>query len=178
MNLGWFLSVVMSITPGNFYVPDGAFHSALSGGVADSLTISLATPANPYGIGSPIIVEMVLKNGTKSPVRLNVEGVPHSEYYGYRFTLTKDQKIIPKTNFHKALGHEDNVTDPEVPMGGSSDVYLMPPGASTKIPIDLKRLFNITELGDYEFSVEMLRTVDSKTPIYGGPVLVRIVQGP
>ncbi len=137
------------------------------------LTITLSTTSNRFKIDSPIPVEIVVTNISKSPINLEIIAVPHSEYYGYRFTLTLNGNNIPKTSFYKALS-DKGASDPEVPFDGSVDTYTMAAGKVEHVPIDVKKLFLITQPGSYLFSVEMGKNMDNKVAIHSQPLQLNI----
>jgi hypothetical protein len=146
--------------------------SPLNGGY--SLTI--ATLTGPAHLGAPINITITVKNVSNSDIYWRAE-LGSAEYHAFRFSLKKSGKEVGKTRFHRILGNELRPEDqPETASGsGSSIVSALEPGKSFALTIDLNKLYEITEPGEYTLDISRTEE-DNKTTGHSNTVTLEIVQ--
>lgn len=116
--------------------------------------ISIAGPTGPIKLGSPIKVTVTVTNISQQEVYWNSELGKDSAYRSFLFLLSKNGHEVQTTYFHRRISGRQQKSDPdEVPGSGSSILLPHPPGKMFEIPIDLTRLYEITEPGTYTFRV-------------------------
>src|ERR1700737_983897 len=84
---------------------------------------------------------------------------------GLRFSLTRVGNAVPKAGLNKNFDHAD----------GSIDRIKIDPGQVKHIPIDIKKLFDVTKPGSYLFSVEMPKNRDSNLAVHSENLRINVV---
>jgi hypothetical protein len=188
----WLFAVILiffvSCTPQNI----AALQAASSTAAVNPISIALSTTSDHYKLDAPIPVVITLTNATKIPTHLRIYVVPDGAYQslGLQFSLTLDANKVPRTAFHRAIRGESlrdeslrgETSSGKSPSGssgvivdGSFQTYIMGPGQSDQLRIDVKKLFAMTRPGSYMFSVEMPVNRDSKVEIHSQPLLLNVV---
>lgn len=70
-------------------------------------------------------------------------------YRALAFDLTRQGREVETTLFHRTITARLRPNDPPVDLGGSSILFAVPPGKIFTLPVDLARLYEITEPGTY-----------------------------
>jgi len=90
--------------------------------------------------------------------------------------LTKDGHEPETTVFHRMLRGTRRPDDPPVRSRGSKIVSLIEPGKSFELTIDLQRLYQITEPGEYILEVSREEEAGSKTTVHSNKLTLEIAQ--
>lgn len=114
---------------------------------ASPITIALSTPTDSVRLEqSSIPILITLTNAGNTPVHLTTfRSGGEFLIVSLRFTLTLDGNAAPKAGLNKNFDHAD----------GSIDRIRIDPGQVKHIPIDIKKLFEVTKPGLYLFSITM-----------------------
>ena len=141
-------------------------------------TITLTQPTNPFSLDSTIRVIMTVKNTTHGDVLWRAvrgaDGDKDSWYPEFRFLLKKEGKEVETTFFHRKISGRQRPNDPVEVWSGSTILLPMPPGIMFKITVDLKRLYQITEPGQYTLEISRIAE-DDKTIIHSNTVTFSVV---
>ena len=143
--------------------------------IVSPLTIAASSASDHFTVGSPIPVVITLTNVSRAPISFEID-YPNAEYHLFRFSLTTNGKEEPKTAFHRAITGEYLPGDPAIEAGGGSDVYTLKPGQHVQYPVDVKKLYSITQPGSYLFSVTMAANIDNKGDINSKPLQLTVVR--
>jgi hypothetical protein len=145
-----------------------------SDGSQPSYAISVAGPTGPIKLGTPITVKVTVTNISQRDLYWQSELGKDSAYRSFTFLLSKNGHEAETTHFHRRLSGRQREGDPvEVPGSGSSILLPHPPGKMFEIPIDVTRLYQITEPGAYTFRV-CRHDEASKTMVCSNDLTLRI----
>ena len=121
--------------------------------VVDSgYSITVAPPAGPIRLGSPINVTVTVTNAGGKEILWRSE-FSDTAYQAFRFQLAQNGQEAEKTPFHRKVRGEQRPGDPPEVEHGSSITSSLAAGKSFTFTIDLKRLYHITEPGLYTLDV-------------------------
>ena len=139
-------------------------------------TITLAQPSNPFHLDSSMQVTMTITNITDGDVFWRaIRGTEKDSWYpGFHFELKKDGKEAETTFFHRKASGRQRPDDPAEVWSGSTILLPKPPGIMFVMTIDLKRLYQITEPGEYTFEVSRVAE-DEKTVVHSNSVTLKVV---
>jgi hypothetical protein len=115
-------------------------------------TITITPPSGPLSLNSPLLVEVYYTNTTTSSIYLNI--MVCKTCTPEHFVLTKDSKEVETTAFQKmstGRGQASDLKDLH-PGAANGRVARFPPGVFWKFNLDLRKLYNITEPGQYKLS--------------------------
>jgi len=90
-----------------------------------------------------------------------------------RYDLERNGHEVETTFFHRKITGRNRLGDPNEVYAGSSVVFPNPPGKMFEMKIDLKRLYQITEPGEYTLHVSRYDE-ESKTTVDANAVTIRI----
>jgi hypothetical protein len=152
--------------------PDAATQKPTS--TDPGFTITVAPPASPIRVGSPIKVTITVKNVTNSDIYWNSDRGPDTVYNAFRLLLRKDGREVETTFFHRKITGRNRPGDPNEVGSGSSILLPHPPGTMFVMTIDLKRLYEITEPGEYTLDVSRIED-GNKTTVHANIVTLKIV---
>jgi hypothetical protein len=138
-----------------------------------SYSITLTNPTNPVKVGVPIEIVVTVTNETNGDLHWNSPLGKDSIYESFKFLLTKNGREAPTTFFHRKVSGRQRAGDPNEVAGGSSITLSHPPGKMFEIPIDLTRLYEITEPGQYTLKVSRYDEV-SKTTFHSNTLTLEI----
>jgi len=112
-------------------------------------TITITPPSGPLSITSPLLVEMYYTNTTDSDIYMTVNIC--STCTGERVILTKNDNEIEATPFHRMSTGRGTASDRKVYPNHhfNSRTLSFRPGVFWKFKLDLRKLYNITEPGEY-----------------------------
>jgi hypothetical protein len=139
-------------------------------------TITLTQPSNPISLKSSIQVTMTIKNITGGDVlwRAVRSTNPHSWHSGFSFLLKKNGEEIETTFFHRKMSGRQRANDPVEVLSESTILLPKPPGTMFVHMIDLKRIYQITEPGQYTLDVSRMAE-DDKTIVHSNTITLNIV---
>jgi hypothetical protein len=115
-------------------------------------TIAIAGPST-VTLGTPINIIVTVTNITNDDLYWSSDIGKDSQYKGFHFHLLKGGNAVPSTFLHRKLTGTQRHGDPHEVSGGSSIVLAHPPGKMFEIPIDLSRLYDVTQPGTYTVQV-------------------------
>lgn len=136
-------------------------------------TITVTPPADSVHVDSPINVTVTVKNVTNSDIYWSSDRGPNTIYKTFRVLLTKDGREAETTFFHRRITGRNRPDDPLEVESGSSILAPFPPGTMFVMTIDLKRLYEIREPGEYKLDVSRFED-DNKTFVHGNIVTLKI----
>src|SRR5262245_55101678 len=137
------------------------------------LSITLSPPAGPITLAAPIEIVITVKNTGDKSLSWMAE-FWHTEYTAFHVLLTKDGHEPETTVFHRVLRGTRRPDDPPVRSRGSKIVSLIEPGKSFELTIDLQRLYQITEPGEYILEVSREEEAGSKTTVHSNKLTIKI----
>jgi hypothetical protein len=153
----------------------GKAKSAIESG-KPNYTITITPPSGPLSLKSPLLVEIYYTNTTSSDIYMAADLC--STCTGERILLTKDGKEVETTPFQRM----------STGRGSPSDEHLFPsrdantrtlryrPGVFWKFNLDLRKLYNITEPGQYTLTAKRKEeTKDGKVVVNSNAVTLDIV---
>ena len=113
-------------------------------------TITLTPPSGPTSLQSPLLIEMYYTNITNADIYMNV--VICSTCVGQRIMLTKDGKEVDTSAFQRLSTGRGLPSDASSfpPSHGNSRTLRYPPGVFWKVNLDLRKLYIISEPGEYK----------------------------
>jgi hypothetical protein len=151
--------------------PDAANQKSALSDPGFTLTVTL--PANPIHLGSPINITVTVKNISNSEIYWSSDR-PDTAYRAFGILLTKNGQEVETTFFHRKITARNRPGDPNEVEHGSSLLAPFPPGEKFVMTIDLKRLYEITEAGEYTLDVRRMAN-DNKTVVHSNAVTLKIV---
>jgi len=143
-----------------------ALQSNQSSEPSSSFRISVSSLTDTFLVGSPSIPVIIkVANTSNSPIYLTTF-LSGGEllHISLQFDLTLDGNAVPKTGLHKDYGHVD----------GSAGRIRIDPGSAKRLPIDLKKLFDIAKPGSYTLSVTRPANRSSNSEVRSEPLRLMI----
>jgi hypothetical protein len=122
-------------------------------------SITVAPPADPIRLGSPINVTVTVKNISDKEIYWESE-FSDTAYQAFTTLLTKDGSAVETTFFGRKVRGKQRPGDPPEAQHGSSILSSVAPGKSFTLTLDLKRLYEITDPGLYILDVSRMRDDD------------------
>lgn len=166
-----------------FLLVVGAFCSAQTSSAAPAIqtsqvkpefSISATGPTGPIKVGTPINITVIVTNITKGDIYWISDIGENSPYKAFRVAVTKAGREVDTTFFHRKITGRQRRDDPAEVSSGSSIAIAHPPGNIFEIPINLDRLYKITEPGVY--MVEVSRYDETtKLTVRTSPLALKIV---
>lgn len=155
--------------------PTSAIHQVSPSKPSYSITVS--GPAAPIRLGMPVEVVIAVTNTTDKDLYWSSAMGKDSVYRDFRFFLTRDGRDVETTFFNRKMTGRQRSGDPdEVTAGPGTAIALAhPPGKMFEIPINLTRLYKITEPGLYTLKVSRYDEV-TKTTVRSNVLTFRIEQ--
>jgi hypothetical protein len=115
-------------------------------------SITIAAVDQSLTVGKPINIQVSVKNITDKDIWWRAE-FGDTAYKAFQFSFTKNGRDVGTTFFHRKVKGKQRDGDPEQVSGGGSVVSALAPGKSVTFTLDLRRLYEITEPGDYMLEV-------------------------
>ncbi len=145
----------------------GASQTKSSATDVSPITIALSAPTDSVKLEqSSIPIVITLTNTGNTPLHLTTfRSGGDFLIVSLRFTLTLDGNAVPKAGLNKDFDHAD----------GSIDRIKIDPGQVKHIPIDIKKLFEVTKPGLYLFSITMPPNMDSKVEVQSQLLRLNVV---
>jgi hypothetical protein len=145
--------------------------SPLNGGYS----LSIAPLTGPAHLGAPINITITV-NVIGNRYIFWKSDFNNTEYHAFHALLQKNGKEVETTVFHRQIRNKLRQDDEFVPEGGSgsSILFSLEPGKSFALTIDLKRLYEITEPGEYTLDISRTEE-DGKTTVHSNTVTLNIV---
>lgn len=143
---------------------------------APGYTLTLTQPSNQFSLALPIQVTMTIKNTTNGDILWSASRSTDKEpwYPDFHYLLKKDGKEVETTFFHRKISGRQRMDDPSEVLSGSTILLPKPPGTMFVITVDLKRLYQITEPGQYTLEISRVAE-DDKTIVHSNTVTLNIV---
>jgi len=137
-------------------------------------TLTVDQPLSSISLKAPISVTMTVKNISGEEILWRAYRGKDSEYKGFRFLLKKNGQEVETTFLHRKLTGRQRQDDPSDVMSGSSIVFPWEAEKKFLMTIDLKRLYEITEPGQYTLDISRPEE-DNKTVVRANTVTLDIV---
>jgi hypothetical protein len=148
-------------------------NAAVEASATPVFSISVAPPAGPIRLGSPINVVVTMTNISGGHIDLASDRGPQSKYKAFTFLLTKNGKEVKTTFFYRKITGRKRPDDPSEVEHGGSIVLSYPAGPIIRVTADLNKLYQVTEPGVYTLVVSRF-DVYSKTMVRSEPVILKI----
>lgn len=140
-------------------------------------SLTIAPPTDQIRLGTTINITITVKNTSDSDIYWRAE-LGNTAYHAFRFLLIKDGKEVESTRFHRMIRNEPRPDDQtESAVGsGSSVVSALEPGKSFTLTIDLNKLYEIKQPGQYTITASRTEeTKDGKFVVKSNAVTLDIV---
>ena len=132
------------------------FPNAVSGKVATKnpkFSITVAPPLGPIRLGAPIVVTITVTNIGAEDLYWASEIASDGHYKDFSFLLMKDGKEVETTFYDRVITGRQRSDDPTEVASGSTILVPYPPGVIVTFKIDLTRLYEIKDSGEYTLDV-------------------------
>jgi len=154
--------------------------SSQSSSSQSGLSITLSPPANPITLAAPIEIVITVKNTSNKEILWEVDHYWDVDRYNPAYTdfqvlLTKDGHEPETTFLLRASRGTPRPGDPHILLVGSAFFSPIEPGKSFTLKMDLQRLYQITEPGEYTLEVSRSEE-ESKTTIHSNKLTLQIAQ--
>lgn len=118
-------------------------------------SIVIAAPDSPFRITGPVSVTITVTNDTNHVILWESDFTtdPQSACAAFRYNLERNGREVETTFFHRKISGRQRPDDPNEVYSPSSILLPHAPGRMSEMRIDLKRLYQINELGDYTLQV-------------------------
>ena len=136
-------------------------------------SIFVTTSTAPYKLGEPVQVTVTVTNYTSHDIFWSTERIKEPQYMACRYDLERNGHEVETTFFHRKITGRNRDGDPNKVYGGSSILLPHPPGKMFEMKIDLTRLYQITEPGEYTLHVSRYDE-GTKATIRANVVTIRI----
>jgi hypothetical protein len=137
-------------------------------------SITLAAPAEPIHLGTPINLTVTINNVTTKEIYWEADRGKNSVYKAVNISLVKGGHEPETTLLNRRIHGKQRADDPVDAGSGSSIVLSYPPGKMFTMTIDVTKLYQITEPGQY--TVEASRyDDDSKTIVRSNFITLDVV---
>lgn len=140
-------------------------------------TITLTPPSGGLSLQAPLLVEMFYTNTTTSDIYMTADVCRICT--GERILLTKDGKEVEATPFQRMSTGRGLPSDFKdlPPVTANSMTRRYRPGVFWKFNLDLRKLYNITEPGQYTLTATRTEeTVNWKFEVHSNTITLNIVQ--
>jgi hypothetical protein len=147
------------------------------GSTTPVFSITLEPPSTPIRLGSPVKITVTITNITSKDIYLDSTRTTSDigAYRDFQYLLAKDGQEVETTFFHRRMTARYRPDDPqEAPWSGSSILLPHPPGKIWAMTIDLKRLYEIKQAGEYTVIVSRFDDY-SKTIVRSNTLRFKIV---
>jgi hypothetical protein len=116
-------------------------------------SIVLSPPVTHAKIGEPIVVTVTVTNLTDHTIGWSSVLGKDSEYRAFQYDLERGKHPVETTRFHRKITGKLRPGDPDEPLGYDSIPIPHPPGKMFEMKIDLARLYELAEPGEYTLQV-------------------------
>ncbi|MGA2719345.1 MAG: hypothetical protein ABSF78_10325, partial [Candidatus Acidiferrales bacterium] len=141
--------------------------------IEPEFSIAVTPPADPIRLGMPINISVTVKNVSGKEIYWRTERYDPA-YRNFNFFLRKDGREVETTFFHRKITSRQRPNDPSEVAATSSIVGTVAPGESFSAPIDLTRLYELTEPGVYTLDVGRYDE-NTKTSVFSNTLTLTIV---
>jgi len=139
-----------------------------------TFSITVAPPAAPIRLGSPINDTVTVKNISGKEIYIETTRSQDARYLDFAYLLLKDGHEVETTFFHRKITGRNRPDDPQEVWAGSYIILPHPPGKIYEMPIDLKRLYEIKDPGVYTLEVSRFDE-DSKRKVRSNTLTLTVV---
>jgi len=141
-------------------------------------TITITPPSGALSLKSPLLVEMYYTNTTSSDIYMEVFACKACTVLAERILVTKDGKEVETTPFQRISTGRGLPSDYELypHFVGSGRTVRIHPGTFWRWNMDLRKLYDITEPGQYTITASRTEeTKDGKFVVSSNVVILNIV---
>jgi hypothetical protein len=139
-------------------------------------TITITPPSGPLSLQSPLLIEIYYTNTTSSDIYMTADIC--STCTAERILLTKDGKEVETTAFQRLSTGRGQPSDSKLfsRRDGNTRILRYRPGIFWKFNLDLRKLYNITEPGQYTIGASRTEaTKDGKVAVNSNSVTLDII---
>ena len=159
-NFAFAVLMLLSVLPCFGQPIGGKARSAIESG-KPNYTITMTPPSGPLSLASPLLIETFYTNTTSSDIYMTADICRTCT--AEQILLTKDGKEVEATPFQRMSTGRGQPSDwkllpPDHTANTRTNRY--PPGVFWKVDLDLRKLYKITEPGEY--TVKASRTEETK----------------
>jgi hypothetical protein len=171
----WFaLTMLLAAVPG---LPQASpeVSSAKTGTPKAGYSLTIVPPTDQIQLGAPINITIIVKNTSSNDIYWRAE-LDNTAYHAFHFLLQEGGKEVETTRFHRVLRNELRPDDkPESAEGSASSVVsALESGKSFTLTIDLTKLYEITQPGQYMLKISRTEE-DNKTVVNSNTVPLNII---
>lgn len=167
MNLREAFIVALAVSPLTCFAQTKPRPAAEKPNTKPAFTLCIAAATHLEKLSGPIQVTITATNITNHTIGWVTNFHKDSQYYGFRYRLELKGKAVDTTFFNRMTSGQFLPSDDpgRVPgaLNGDYIPFPHPPGRMFQSKIDLKRLFHITEPGQYTFQVSRYDTASKTT---------------
>jgi hypothetical protein len=174
-NFAFFVPIPLLVLPCSGQPVVGKARHAIESG-KPNYTITITPPSRPLSLASPLLIEMYYTNTTSSDIYMTANIC--STCTGEQVLLTKDGKDVETTPLQRLSTGRGQPSDWKLVPGRHANTRTdrYPPGAFWKFNLDLRKLYNITEPGQYTVTASRTEyTTDGKVVVNSNTVTLDIV---
>lgn len=174
-NFAFAASILFAVLPCSGQPIGGKAKSAIESG-KPNYTITITPPSGPLSLKSPLLVEIYYTNTTSSDIYMTA--LVCRTCTGERILLTKDGKEVETTPFQRMSTGRGTPSDKQLfpSRDANTSTLRYRPGAFWKFNLDLRKLYDITEPGQYTLTAKRTEeTGDGKVVVNSNTVTLEIV---
>jgi hypothetical protein len=140
-----------------------------------AFSIKVAPPSAPIRLGQPATILVTVTNISDKAIYLDSTRTTSDVgmYRDFQYLLTRNGQEVETTFFNRKLTGRQRPDDPQEVWAGSTILLPHPPGKIWDMKIDLKRLYEITQPGEYTVSVSRFDD-SSKTTVHSNTLTLKI----
>ena len=160
--------------PALFFASFSLGQSARPTKPSPAFSIKIA-PLAPIGLGQPATIIVTVTNISDKEIYLDSTRTTSDVgmYRDFQYLLTRNGQEVETTFFNGKLTGRLRADDPQEVWAGSTILLPHPPGKIWDMKIDLKRLYEITQPGEYTVSVSRFDD-SSKTTVHSNTLTLII----
>lgn len=136
-------------------------------------SVRVASSDAPIKLAGPINATITVTNDTNHDIFWSSDISKETQYTAFRYHLERNGHELETTSFHPYVSGMNRPGDPSGVYAATSILVSHPPGKMFEMTIDLKRLYQITEPGEYSFHVSRYDEV-TQTTVSSNTLLLKI----
>jgi hypothetical protein len=133
-------------------------------------SIDVVPPSNPVRLNEAANIQITVKNISGKDIYWSYPKT-NTLYKTFHVLLEKDGRKVDTTVFHRKMMGEQRPDDPQEVEGGSSIALPLAAGASFTWTMDIKKLYDIKQPGNYILSISRFDDCN-KASVQSKPVIL------